>query len=126
MLGKLLEISESKISRRDFVKVTGAGVLFLAMPNLAISSTDEKFEAPKSEDGEPLVILSKNKELRGFRGFDEKILRDEQLAERFASEDSIVILARDNNVIEFKGLEEYVLGDKYLSRSLSSKFNAGG
>lgn len=121
------ETGSMKLSRRDFVKATGAGALYLAMPNLAISDEIKLEDPPKDTGEEPLVILAKNKELRWFRGFDERVLNDKQLVERFTDsiEDSIVIFAKDNRVIEFRGLEEFVIEDTDL-RSLSNKFNAGG
>ncbi len=133
------EITSTKLSRRDFVKAAGAGAFYLALPDLAKIPIDlVESGNMKSDfiDSDPLVVVVKNNELVGFRGFEEFIVKDNGLVERLSSrhidesdagyseDDPVVVFVKDDKSIKFRGLGEFVIEDNDLSRRLSSKFRS--
>ena len=133
-----------KLSRRDFTKaVVGAGAFYFGLPHLArVPGIAEAAPDYTNVGKDPLIVLVKKDELKGFRGFEEFVVRDEELAaelhSRYVSEaashnlkanygdDHLVVLVRNDESFGFKGLNEVVVRDSSLIGRLSSRFKAGG
>ncbi len=137
-------IENIKLSRRDFTKVVvGAGAFYLApygLEKIRIDLVGSGNLNSDSTDNDPLAVVVKNNELVGFRGFEEFIVKDNELFEELSSgymgepdpdyseDNPVVVLVKDDTSIKFRGLGEFVIRDNDMVRRLSSKFrsNVGG
>ena len=133
-----------KLSRRDFTKaVVGAGAFYFGLPHLAgIPGIAEAAPDYTNAGKDPLIVLVKTDELRGFRGFEEFVVKDNELSGELSSkytpeaashhlkanygDDHLVVLVRNDESFGFKGLNEVVVRDSSLIGRLSSRFKAGG
>lgn len=133
-----------KLSRRAFTKaVVGAGAFCFGLPHLArLPSIVEAAPEYTNIGKYPLIVLVKKDELRGFRGFEEVVVKDEDLSaelhSRYVSEaashhlkanygdEHLVVLVKNDESFGFKGLNEVVVRDTTLIGRISSKFMVGG
>lgn len=120
------------ISRRDFVKSVSAGAIFLTLPNLAIDLVGPANKKSDFVDSDPLVVVVKNNELVGFKGFEKFKVKDDKLVadlhkdesiSDYIKKDPIVLLIEDDRFTKFRGLKEFTIKDNDMTKRLSSKFS---
>jgi hypothetical protein len=125
--------TSTKISRRNFVKGIGTGAIYLALPNLAIGLVGSADMKSDFIDSDPLVVVVKNNELVGFKGFEKFKVKDDKLItdlhnidesiSDYSEKDPIILLVEDYKLVKFRGLGEFTLKDNDMARRLSNTFN---
>lgn len=124
---------EIRLSRREFNKsMVSAGVLYLSFSNLNIENIREIINT-KEDNIENIkdfmVVILKDNELRGFKGFEEIIVTDPDIINNFRNmtednndnKEPLVILIDEHKSIGFKGEEELEI-DKGITTELISRF----
>lgn len=130
-------IKTIKLSRRDFTKaLIGAGTFYFGLPHLSRipSIAEATSDYPKSDHTweSPMVIIVKDDELKGFRGFEEFTVKDPDLVaglsrglgslDKSRKQDPLVIFVNGDEPVGFREEEEFDISDPDLIVELSRKF----